>query len=324
MPRHAALRAVGATLGRGVTTAVPVLLLASGITFALGAFGGQDPAAAVVGDVAGPEDVARMERELGLDRPVWQQYVSWVGAAARGDLGASWFTQIPVTESIAQRLPVSLSVAGFALVLAVLFGGAAGIAAALHRGRLLDRAVTAVSAALTTVPAFVAGIGLIIVFAVLVPVLPAGGYVPPSVSVTAWLTSLVLPAVALSLDTAADVARQLRTGLVSALGENYVVGARVRGLSGRRVVLGHVLRNGVAPAVAVVGLHVPRLVGGAVITEAVFQMPGLGQLARDAAMRGDVPVVQGTLLVAVVVVLASSLVVDVVQARLLPASVRAA
>lgn len=318
--RHTAWRRTGRALARNLGTAVPVLLLTSVVTFALGALGGQEPAAAMVGEAATEADVARMEQTLGLDQPVWLRYLTWVGAAVRGDLGRSWFTGIPVADSIVERLPVSLSVAGLALLLAVVLGGLAGVLAAVHQGRVLDRVVTAVAAVLTTVPAFVAGIALVVVFAVLVPVLPAGGYVPPQVSLVGWLTALVLPSVALSLDAAADLARQLRTGLVGALGENYVTGARVRGLSARRVVLGHALRNGAAPALAVVGLHVPRLVGGAVITEAVFLLPGIGQLTRDAALRGDVPVIQGTLLVTVVVVLASSLVVDVLQARLLPAS----
>lgn len=316
-------RRLGGVVLRNVTTAVPVLVVTSLVTFALGALGDQDPAAAMVGEAATEADVARMERTLGLDDPWWVQYGTWVGRAATGDLGSSWFTHVPVAQSIAERLPVSLSVAGLALLIAVVVGTAAGIGAALHRGSLLDRAVTAVAAVFSTVPAFAAGIGLIVLFSVVLGVLPAGGYVPPGAGIGPWLATLALPALALSLDAAGDVARQLRTGLVGALDQNYVVGARVRGLSGRRVVLGHALRNGAAPAVAVVGLHVPRLIGGAVITEAVFLLPGLGQLTRDAALRGDVPVVQGALLVTVVVVLLSSLVVDVVQARLLPASVGA-
>jgi peptide/nickel transport system permease protein len=313
-------RRLGRVVLRNVTTAVPVLLITSLVTFALGALGDQDPAAAMVGEAATEADVARMERTLGLDDPWWVQYAAWVGRAATGDLGSSWFTHVPVAQSIAERLPVSLSVAGLALVIAVVAGTSAGIGAALHRGRLLDRAVTAIAAVLSTVPAFAAGIGLVVVFAVILRVLPAGGYVPPELGVGPWLATLTLPALALSLDAAADIARQLRTGLVDALDQNYVTGARVRGLPGGRVVLGHALRNGAAPAVAVIGLHVPRLIGGAVITEAVFLLPGIGQLTRDAALRGDVPVIQGALLVTVVVVLISSLVVDVVQARLLPAS----
>ncbi|CAM3606483.1 ABC transporter permease [Occultella aeris] len=321
---HSPARGVLIALGKGLAIAVPVLFLTTLITFALGAFSDQDPAAAVLGEVATPADVERMRHEFGLDRPFYEQYGSWVWNALHGDLGSSWFTNIPVADSIVERLPVSLSVAGLALAIALVLGASGGIVAALNRGRFVDRAITAVSAAITTVPAFVAGIGLIIVFAVLIPVFPTGGYVPVSAGIGLWASFLVLPAFALGLDASADLARQLRTGLVGSLDENYVLGAQVRGLPWRRVVLVHALRNGAAPAIAVVGLHIPRLVGGAVITEAVFQMPGIGQLTRDAALRGDVPVIQGALLVAVLLVLVSSLVVNVVLARLLPASGRAA
>lgn len=312
------------TVGRAALIAVPVLLISTFITFGLGALSDQNPAAAAMGETATQADIDRLNHEFGLDRPFLERYVTWIGDALTGDLGRSWFTHIPVAESIGQRLPVSLPIAALALLLAVVLGAAAGIGAALTAGSWFDRAVTAVCAALSTIPAFVAGIGLIVVFAVLLPVLPAGGYVPPSQGVGPWLTYLLLPAVALSLDSAADLARQLRTGLVTTLRENYVTGAVVRGLGPRRVVFGHALRNGAGPAVAVLGLHVPRLIGGAVITETVFAMPGLGQLATTGALQGDVPVVQGTLLVAIALVLVSSVLVNVALARLRPASGRTA
>jgi peptide/nickel transport system permease protein len=145
-----------------------------------------------------------------------------------------------------------------------------------------------------------------VVLSVVFPVFPSGGYVPPSDDVWLWLKCLTLPAIALSLDTSADLARQLRTGLAAALQENYVVGATMRGFTRRRIVTVHALRNGAGPAVALLGMHVPKLVGGAVIVETVFMLPGLGALTKEAALRGDVPVVQGTLLVTVVLVVASS------------------
>lgn len=220
-----------------------------------------------------------------------------------------------MAQSIATALPVSLSIAAGATLVAVVLGGATGIAAAVRRGTWIDRTISTVNATLATIPAFVAGIALILLFAYLIPIFPVGGYVPPTVSVTAWLTCLVLPSVALSLDAAADLSRQLRTSLVGALHENYIVGARVHGLGGPRIVWGHALPNSLGPALATLGLHVPRLVGGAVITEAVFGMPGLGQLARTSAVQGDVPVVQGVLLVGVVIVILSGIAVNLVLAR---------
>ena len=312
---HRAARVARAVGGVAAQAAV-VLLVASFVTFALGAASGSVPAAVALGDMATPEDVARLNHEFGLDQPFLQRYATWLGSALTGDLGRSWFTGIPVTQSIATALPVSLSIAAGATLVAVVLGGSTGILAAVRRGTAVDRAIGTANAALATIPAFVAGIVLILLLAYAVPLFPVGGYVPPAVSIGAWIGCLVLPSLALSLDAAADLSRQLRTSLVGALQENYIVGARVHGLSGPRIVWGHALPNAVGPALATLGLHIPRLVGGAVITEAVFGMPGLGQLARISAVQGDVPVVQGVLLVSVGIVVITAVVINLVLARL--------
>ncbi|MHA7987686.1 ABC transporter permease [Rathayibacter sp. CAU 1779] len=309
-------------LGRSLLIAVPVLLVSTFITFMLGGLTKQDPASLVLGDAATPQDVARMREVFGLDKPLIVRYFLWLWNALHGDLGSSWFTKIPVTDSIAQRLPVSLSVAVFALLIAVLLGGTFGILAAVRQGGWLDRTVTLVTSFLATVPGFIAAIALIILFTLVIPVLPSGGWVAPSAGLAKWASFLVLPSVALSLDTAADLARQLRTGLAGTLHENYIVGARVRGFSNTRIILVHALRNGAGPAVAVLGMHVPRLIGGAVIVETVFALPGIGSLTKTAALEGDVPVVQGALLVTIVLVLVSSAVVNVLLIRLRPAARR--
>ncbi|GII01460.1 ABC transporter permease [Planobispora takensis] len=319
-PAFGAIRRWGPArgIGRGmpVLNAVLVVLLSTFVTFGLGALGDANPAAAVLGETATPEDIARMNHEFGLDRPFLEQYATWLGNALTGDLGRSWFTQIPVAESIAQRITVDLSITGLAVLIAVLAGGTAGIGAAVRAGGVFDRTVTAVCAAASTVPAFVVGIGLIVLFSVAVPIFPSGGYVPFEQDPVQWLRLITLPAIALSLDAAADLARQLRTGLVGALRENYVTGAVVRGLPARRVLLRHALRNAAGPAVTVLGLHIPRLIGGAVVTEAVFSLPGLGQLTSEAALKHDVPVIQGALLVTIALVLVSNLLVDLAVARL--------
>jgi peptide/nickel transport system permease protein len=321
LPLTALLRTVTA-LGRALLIAVPVLLVSTFITFMLGGLTEQDPASVVLGDSATPEDVARMREVFGLNEPLLTRYALWLWNAVQGDLGASWFTKIPVAQSIAERLPVSLSVAAGALLIAVVLGGVFGVLAAVRQGGWLDRAVTVVTSVLATVPGFVAAIALITVFSLLVPVLPSGGWAPPSEGLLVWASFLVLPCVALSLDSAADVARQLRTGLAETLHENYIVGAKVRGLPGWRVILVHALRNGAGPAVAVLGMHVPRLIGGAVITETVFALPGVGELTKTAALAGDVPVVQGALLVTIAVVLVSSALVNVLLVKLRPAARR--
>ncbi|MEU8204876.1 ABC transporter permease [Streptosporangium sp. NPDC049046] len=303
-------------MARGSAALVVVALVSTFITYGLGALGDANPAAAVLGETATPEDIARMSHEFGLDRPFLEQYVTWLGNALTGDLGRSWFTQLPVAESIAQRLPVDLSITGLAVLIAILAGGAAGVGAAVSNGGRFDRIVTAVCAVASTLPAFVVGIGLIVVFAVIVPVFPSGGYVPLTQDPVQWLRLITLPAIALSLDAAADLARQLRTGLVAALRENYVTGAVVRGLPARRVLFRHALRNAAGPALTVLGMHIPRLIGGAVVTEAVFALPGLGQLTGEAALKHDVPVIQGALLTTIALVLVSNVTVNAAVARL--------
>ncbi len=307
-------RPVGAML----VTAVTVNYFASVLTFCLGALSGSNPAAAVLGETATPKDIARMKHQFGLDVPLWHQYVNWLWNALHGNLGASWFTTIPVSDSIRTALPVDLSIAGLALLLAILIGGGAGIAAALSNGGIVDRGVTVVCSIIAAMPAFVIGMLLIIVFAVKLKVLPSGGYVPFKQDPSQWLRFAILPSLALSIDTAGSLARQLRTSLVGAQRENYAVGAEMRGFTKRRVLFGHVLRNAAGPALAVLGLAVPAIIGGAVITEKLFNLPGIAQLALQSAQQGDVPVILGTLLVTVVVVLVASMVVNVAQTALNP------
>lgn len=303
-----------------VAITAAVLLLASVITFALGAMAKTNPAAAVLGETATEADIARLDHQFGLDRPLVVQYADWLGSALQGDLGVSWFTTVPVADSIAQALPVDLSIALLAVVLAILIGGAAGIGAALSNGGVFDRAVTVVCSLLGTLPPFVIGMALIVVFAVKAKLLPAGGYVPIGENPAEWLRFAILPSLALSLDVAASIARQLRTSLVGALRENYAIGAQMRGFGRRRVLFGHVLRNAAAPTLAVIGLAIPLVIGGAVMTEKLFGLPGIAQLALQSSEKGDVPVVLGTLLVTAVVVVIASLVVNVAQAALDPAA----
>jgi peptide/nickel transport system permease protein len=315
---------IATPVGRMLLVAVTVVFLASVLTFALGALSGANPAAAVLGETATPADIARMKQEFGLDQPLWQQYLVWLGNALQGDLGRSWFTTVPVTDSIAAALPVDLSIAGLALLIAVVAGGAAGIAAALSNGGVVDRTVTVVCSVLATMPPFVVGIALIVVFSVKLDLLPSGGYVPLAQDPVEWLRFAALPAVALSVDAAGALARQLRTSLVGALRENYATGAEMRGFSRRRVLFGHVLRNASGPALAVLGFAVPTIIGGAVIAEKLFNLPGIAQLALQSAEQGDVPVILGTLLVTVLVVLVASTLVNLAQTALNPLARRAA
>lgn len=313
---------------RAITSALlvilPVFVLATLITFLLGAASGLSPAASLSGDEATPERIAQINQDLGLDRPLWLRYITWMGSVLSGDLGISWYNGFSVSELIAQRLTITASIVVVALLLGVVVGTVSGIIAALNQGRPIDRVITAIVSVVSTLPPFVVSIGLIVVFSVWLRLLPSSGYVAFEQNPGLWLQLIIMPAVALSLDPAADLARQLRTGLVHALAQPYVVGATVRGLSPRRILLVHALRNGAGPAVAALGMKIPALLGGAVVTETIFNMPGFGLLSADSALRGDVPVVQGTLVVAIGLVLAFNVLVNVGLTALQPASRRSA
>lgn len=307
---------------RTALVVVPVFFLATIVTFALGAASGLSPAAALSGDEATRERIAAIEHDLGLDQNLVVQYLGWIGRVLTGDLGTSWYNGYAVSELIAQRLAITASIAGLALLLALALGLGLGVLAITFRGRVVDRLVTGFTTAISTLPPFVVSIGLIVVLSVWLRLLPASGYVPFAQDPGLWLRLILMPAIALSLDPAAEIARQLRTGVVHVYDENYIVGARVRGLSPTRILWGHAVRNGAGPAVAILGMKIPTLLGGAVVTETIFSMPGFGMLAADSALRGDVPVVQGTLVVAVVLVLAFSLLVNVALDALQPAARR--
>src|ERR1700758_4535112 len=243
-PRRRPVRVAATRIGGGIAVLLPILVLSSFITYSLGALSNSDPAATILGqDAATPAAVAHLNHVLGLDKPLVVQYWDWLSQAVRGNLGTSYFTQIPVSQSISQRLPVDLSIAILAIILAVLLGGAAGTVAAVRRGASFARGVTIVCSAVSTLPAFVVGIILVVIFAVTAHLLPANGYVGPSAGIWPWFEHIILPSLALALQVAADIARQLRTSLVSVLDESYITGARVRGLPYRRILFRHALRN---------------------------------------------------------------------------------
>jgi peptide/nickel transport system permease protein len=316
-PRRRRARVAAARIGGGIGVLLPILVLSSFITYSLGALSNSDPAATILGqDAATPAAVAHLNHVLGLDKPLVVQYLAWLSQAVRGNLGTSYFSQIPVSQSISQRLPVDLSIAVTAVILAVIIGGTAGTVAAVRRGGWFDRGLTVVCSAVSTLPAFVVGIILVVIFAVAAHVLPADGYVGPAQGFGPWLAHIILPSFALAFQVAADIARQLRTSLVAVLDQNYVTGARVRGLPYRRILIRHALRNASGPALVILGNDFPIMLAGAVAAEAVFSLPGLGQLLLNAAESRDIPVVQGVLLVISTFVVVVNLVVNTLLAWL--------
>ncbi|HVW42463.1 MAG TPA: ABC transporter permease [Amycolatopsis sp.] len=310
------------TLARSVAIFVPVFFVGTFVTFALRGLSGLSPARLQLGEDATPQAIHQIESAWGLDRPFLAQYWSWFTGVLHGDLGTSWSNGADIATLIGLGLGVSLSVAVLALIIGVLLGFALGTVAALRRTTWIDRAVTGFVTVVSTMPAFVVGIVLVEIFAVGLGWLPSAGYSPAEDGIGPWLAHIILPALALSFDIVADVARQLRTGLVSAYRENYVIGARVRGLSPRRIFWRHVLRNGLGPALATLGVRFPILIGQSVVAEWIFGLQGFGRFANDSAQTGDVPAVQGVLVVSVALVVTFNLIVNIVLGRVAPASRR--
>jgi peptide/nickel transport system permease protein len=313
---------IAVTLARSVAIFVPVFFVATFVTFALRSLSGLSPARIQLGEDASPEAIHNIESMWGLDRPFLIQYRDWFTGVLHGRLGTSWVNGADISTLIGLGLGVSLSVAVFALAVGSLLGFGLGTVAALRPTTWIDRAVTGFVTVISVMPAFVVGIVLVAVFAVGLDLLPSAGYAPAVDGIGPWLAHITLPALALSFDVVADVARQLRTGLVTAYQENYVIGAVVRGLSPRRIFFGHVLRNGMGPALATLGLKFPALVGASVVTEWIFGLQGFGRFANDSAQSGDVPAVQGVLVVSIALVVTFNLLINIVLGRVTPASQR--
>lgn len=314
------MRRLLAAIGRILTALIPVFLLGSLFTYMLGAISGLTPAYLQLGEGATPAAIKALDQQWGLNRPFFVQYFSWLGHVLTGNFGNSWVNNFPVSQLLASRAIISVSAAGVALLLGVVFGFGIGALAVRFQSTWVDRVITVFTSTISVLPPFIVGILLIDVFAVWLRWLPSSGFMPLSAGFGSWLSHIILPAIALSFDTIADVARQLRVGLATAKRQNYVTGAVVRGLSGRRVFFVHVLRNGISPAVAILGLKFPNLLGGAVVTEAIFQLSGYGQFASQSAIKGDVPAVQAVLVISVLLVVIFNLLVNVILARLIPSS----
>jgi peptide/nickel transport system permease protein len=319
--RHAS-RGLITSLARSISIFVPVFFVATFATFLLRAMSGLDPARMQLGEDATPLEIHRVEASFGLDRPFFAQYWSWLSGLLRGNLGRSWSTGYPVSTLISDGLTVSLTVATLALIIGVTSGFALGTLAAIRRTTWIDRGITSFLTIISVIPAFVIGVILVEVIAVELNLLPSAGFVPFSQGFWPWLSHVLLPALALSFGCMSSVARQLRAGLIGAYRENYVIGAVVRGLSPRRIFFRHVLRNGIGPAIAVLGLELPVLIGGAVIVESIFALSGFGQFASTSAQKGDVPAVQGVLVVSIVLVVTFNLIVNLLLGRISPAAQR--
>jgi peptide/nickel transport system permease protein len=287
-----------------------VLWLVSLLTFLMVQLIPGDPAEVIAGDNATIADVDRIRAQLGLDRPVVEQYLSWLGGVLHGDLGKSLFTGRSVTSSVLDAAPPTLALAVTAIVLAVLIGVTAGIVAGLRQGSWLDRFVSTLTTLGIAMPSFWVAMLLVSVFSLSLKWLPATTYVPMSSGFGPWLSHILIPAIALGLATAAELARHTRGCVADVLTRPYIRTARSRGASTFRLVRRHVLRNAAIPVVTVLGLQTSRLLGGTIVIEAVVGISGLGSLAVNSVLHRDYPVIQGYVLFCAVVVVVVNLVVD--------------
>lgn len=282
---------------RRLLATIPVMLLVAIIVFLLVHLTPGDPASVIAGDNATSDQVAAIRASLGLDEPLWRQFAIWIVRVLQGDLGRSLFWNQTVAELILQRAEPTISLALTTLLLAVVIAITLGVLAAWKAGSIIDRAVMGLAVAGFSVPVFVVGYLLVYVFAIDLKWLPVQGYRPIAEGVWPWFERLILPSVALGLAYVALIARITRTTMLEVLAEDYVRTAHAKGVAQRPVLLKHALKNAAVPIVTVVGIGVALLIGGVVITETVFNIPGIGRLVVDAIARRDYPIIQGVILV---------------------------
>ncbi|MER6559536.1 ABC transporter permease [Streptomyces sp. NPDC001027] len=307
---------LGAVLRKLVRSA-SVLLLVSFATFALMYGNGTGIARSVLGVRATESDVRAEVVKLGLDKPLLVQYWDWLKGVVTGDLGESFFTGESVTSALSSRVPVTLALIVLTIVLTTAVSVLIGVAAAV-RGGWIDRMVQFMSVSGAAVPPFIIAIGLVFAFAVSIRMFPATGYVSPDQSLRGWLESITLPVIALLIGSVANAAAQFRGAVLDTLSQDFVRTLRARGVPESRVVFRHVLRNAAGPGLTTLSLQTLGLIGGAVIIEAVFALPGLGDLSNTSAQKGDVPLVMGCVLVTILVVLVVNLLGDLVTAAVNP------
>ncbi|WP_152382608.1 ABC transporter permease [Achromobacter mucicolens] len=299
-----------AFVSRRLLATIPVLVMVAVVVFAILRFSPGDPAIIMAGDGATPERIVQIRQTMGLDQPVVKQFFIWGGKLLQGDLGTSLMSGVPVTKLIAQRLEPSLSLAVLTLVFTLLVAIPLGVLAAWRQGKLLDRAVMGFSVLGFSVPVFVTGYLLIWALAIKLGWFNVQGYVPLEKGFWPFLHRLILPSLALSTVYVALIARITRTSVIEVMGEDFIRTARSKGLGETGVLLGHALRNAAVPIATVVGVGIALLISGVVVTESVFNIPGLGRLVVEAVLARDYPVIQGLTLFFAFVYVFINLVVD--------------
>ncbi len=303
---------------RRLLALVPVALVVGTITFALLHVAPGDPAALMLGSEATPDQVARARERLGLDDPILVQYPRWLMDIVQLDFGESLFLDRPVSTAIAERIVPTLQLTAYSLLIALLVGIPAGVLAAMHQNSIVDRLLMLLAVTGTAIADFFLAILLVLLFAVTLHWLPSGGYVPFLESPIDHARSMVLPAIALGLSIAGLPARLIRASMLDVLHEDYIRAAVARGLSPTYIVIRHGLRNALLPAVTVLGYTLGDLLGGAVVVESVFNLPGMGQLVINSISRRDFPVIQGVVMVIAGCYLLANLLVDILYIAIDP------
>lgn len=296
---------------RRLVMLIPVLLVVGIVVFGLMHITPGDPAAVMLGQNATPDQIAQLRATLGLDRPVAVQFFEWIGGVVRLDFGDSIFMGMPVIEAVQARIQPTLLLTFYALMIQIAIGVPVGVISAIRRGSLLDRALMVVSISGAAIPTFFLGIVLILIFAVNLRWLPAGGYVPLLEDPAAHFRAMVMPAFALGFSSAGLLARMVRSTMLDVMREDYIRTAYAKGVRERAVINRHALRNALIPALTIVGASVGALLGGAVVTETVFTIPGMGRLVVQSIGRRDFPVIQGSVMLIAAVYVLVNLAVDI-------------
>jgi peptide/nickel transport system permease protein len=285
-----------AYVARRLIATIVVMAVVAFVVFLLLYLTPGDPAAILAGDAATSQDIANIREALGLNDPFLERFGQWIWRLLHGDLGISIFTKLPVTTLIGQRVGPTLSLTLCTLVVSVLVAVPLGVVAAARAGRWIDRAVMGFSVGGFSLPVFVLAYMLIYLFSIQLEWLPVQGYRPMSEGLWQWARHLILPSIALGTVYIALIARMTRAAMLDVLAQDYVRTAQAKGLAPQAVLLGHALKNAAVPIATVIGIGVGLLIGGAIVTETVFALPGIGRLTVDAILRRDYPVIQGVVL----------------------------
>jgi len=303
---------------RRLIALLPVLLVVSTVGFFLIYLTPGDPAAVMLGPDATQDDIDNLRAQMGLNRPLHVQLLRWYGRTLRGDLGDSIFLQRPVLQAIFERLEPTVLLTTMALVVAIAIGVPAGVVSAVRRNSWMDQAAMGIALFGVSVPGFWLGLNLILFFSVYLGLFPVAGYVPLAESVARAVRSLVLPALTLGIGGSALIARMTRSSMLEVMGQDYVRTARAKGNRERRVILRHALRNAMIPTITVIGLALGGLLAGAIVTETVFALPGVGRLVISSVQRRDYPVIQGVLMFIASIYVLVNLLIDVIYVYLDP------